>query len=224
MCGRYALFGPVSRHTGHFGLQGELDLEDRYNIAPTQAVPVIRASDDGLREVVLARWGLLPAWVKDPGSIAHPINAKAETAGQKPMFRHAFRKSRVLVPASGFYEWKGRAGSKQPYFIRLKDGEPMGLGGLLERWTGPDGVQLSCCILTVDANELLASIHERMPVIIRPEDYDAWLDPGLTDIDIVGELIDPYPAEAMEAYPVGRAVGNPESQGPVLVEPVAGPP
>jgi putative SOS response-associated peptidase YedK len=220
MCGRYALYGPVSRHRQHFGVEPD-NWIDRYNIAPTQLSPVIRASKEGTaREVIEAQWGLLPSWAKDPAAINHPINARAETVATKPMFRTAFKRFRVLVPASGFYEWKQLAGGKQPYFIRLRGEEPMGFGGLLERWEGPEGVVWTYCIIVTEPNELVAGIHNRMPVIIRPEDYDAWLDPGLIEPGIVSELMAPYPSDLMEAYPVGRAVGNPRSQGPELVAPM----
>lgn len=220
MCGRYALYGPHSRLREQFGVEpGEFAA--RYNIAPSQDAPVIRGGADGGRELILARWGLLPSWVKEPGRLAQPINAKLETAGEKPMFRHAFRRSRVLVPASGFYEWTPVAGYKQPYFVRPPGGEALfGFGGLLEHWAGPEGRLLSFSILTTAANEAMRPIHERMPVIIRPEDYAAWLDPGVTDAHLVRELAGEYPPAAMEVYPVGRAVGNPRAQGPGLIEPI----
>ncbi|MDO9597025.1 MAG: SOS response-associated peptidase [Azoarcus sp.] len=223
MCGRYALYGPHSR------LQREFDFEfeeidkvkiDLYNIAPSQWAPVIRATPAGRRSLIRARWGLLPSWVKEPGKLTQPINAKVETAAEKPMFRHAFRHSRVLVPISGFYEWQPVAGGKQPFFIRPVNHEShFALGGLLERWDGPDGVVLTFAVLTTEANELIRPIHDRMPVIIRPENYDAWLDPELVDAAAVRSLASPYPADLMEKYPVGRAVGNPRAQGPELIEP-----
>lgn len=225
MCGRYVLYGPRSRLVEQFDPGFEelhewpSDLE-LFNIAPTQSPPVVRARPDGGREIVPARWGLLPAWVKEPGKLAQPINAKLETAGEKPMFRSAFRKSRVLVPASGFYEWQAVAGGKQPFFIYPAGRELFGFGGLLERWHGTDGPVLSFAILTTAANDLMRPIHERMPVIIRPEDYEAWLDPKLTDAALVRALADKDPADSMAAYPVGREVGNPRAQGPALIEPL----
>lgn len=220
MCGRYALYGPVSRHRSHFGLRDDFDFVDRYNIAPSQSAGVIRAGADGRREIVEASWGLLPGWVRDPVRLPRPINAKVETVATNGMFRTAFKRFRVLVPACGFYEWQARpAGGKQPFFIRLKD-EPMGFGGLLERWGEADNVVWSYCVITTAPNELVAPIHNRMPVIIRPEDYGAWLDPGLTDPGIVSELMRPYPAVMMEAYPVGKAVGNTRAQGPELMRPI----
>jgi putative SOS response-associated peptidase YedK len=192
-----------------------------FNIAPTQSPPVIRARADGPRELIPARWGLLPSWVKEPGRLAQPINAKIETASEKPMFRHAFRKSRVLVPASGFYEWQPGPDHKEPYFVRPVGGEALfAVAGLLEYWRGPDGEVVIFAILTTAANEQMRPIHDHMPVILLPEDYAAWLDPGVTDPGLVRELAGGYPADRMEAYPVGRAVGNPRSQGPGLVEPL----
>lgn len=220
MCGRYALYGPQSRLREQFGVEPG-DLEERYNIAPSQDAPIVRCGTDGGRELISARWGLLPSWVKNPGKLAQPINAKVETAGEKPMFRHAFKRSRVLVPASGFYEWVLVAGYKQPYFIRPVGGETLfGFGGLLEHWDGPEGSVLTFAILTTAANDLIRPIHDRMPVIIRPEGYAVWLDHGVTDGLLVRELAGEYPSDEMEAHPVGRGVGNPRSQGPELVEPI----
>lgn len=220
MCGRYALCGPVSRHRQHFGLQDDFDFADRYNIAPSQLSPVIRATRDGAREAIEAQWGLLPGWVKDPSKIAHPINAKAETAAEKPMFRTAFRRFRILVPANGFYEWMQRPSGKQPFFIRLRNETPIGFGGLLEHREDSNGMLYTYTILTTEPNEVCKPIHNRMPVIIAPENYEAWLDPTLTDPSRVKELITPYPAALMEAYPVSRAVGNPRSQGSDLIQPI----
>lgn len=221
MCGRYALYGPQSRLREQFGVEPP-DLVERYNIAPSQHAPIVRCAADGGLEMIFARWGLLPSWVKEPGKVAQPINAKLETAGEKPMFRHAFKRSRVLVPASGFYEWVPVAGYKQPYFIRPVGGEALfGFGGLLEHWEGPEGAVLTFAILTTGANNLMRPIHDRMPVIIRPEDYAVWLDHGVTDAHLVRELAGEYPPASMEAYPVRRAVGNPRAQGAELVEPVA---
>lgn len=220
MCGRYALYGPHSRLREQFSVEPD-DLVDRYNIAPSQAALVVRCGADARRELVTARWGLLPSWVKEPGKLAQPINAKVETADEKPMFRHAFKRSRVLVPASGFYEWVPVTGYKQPYFIRPAGGEALfGFGGLLEHWDGPEGGVQTFAILTTAANEVMRSIHDRMPVMVQPEDYATWLDPGVTDAHLVRELVGEYPAARLDAYPVGRAVGNPRAEGPGLVEPL----
>ncbi len=221
MCGRYALYGPQSRLREQFGVEPVPAWPDRYNIAPSQFAPVVSAGGGGERQIVQAKWGLLPSWVKEPGERAQPINARIETAAEKPMFRHAFGKRRVLVPASGFYEWALSGDHKQPWFIHPRGDEFFALGGLLEHWEGPDGTVLSYAILTMAANDLVAPIHDRMPVIVQPEDYAAWLDPGMTEADSVRALAGPFPSALMEAFRVGRAVGNPRSDGPGLVKPLA---
>ena len=152
MCGRFALNSPPGKLKEHFATTNILDLKPHFNIAPSQTVPVVRLDEAGNRVFTSARWGLIPSWVKDPAELQHPINAKAETAAIKPMFRHAYRKSRVLVPADGFYEWAAKDGVKQPYLIKLRDGEPMGMGGLLEHWQGPEGDVATFTILTTSAN------------------------------------------------------------------------
>lgn len=217
MCGRYALNESPARLKEHFGTTNELDLQPRFNIAPTQTVPVVRLDETGNRVFTLARWGLIPSWVKDSNELQHPINAKAETAAIKPMFRHAYRKSRVLVPANAFYEWVSKDG-KQPYLIRLRGGEPMGMGGLLEHWQGPEGDVMTFTILTTDANAMMSKIHDRMPVIIRPEDYAAWIDTKLTDVTKIQAMAQPYPERFMEAYPVSRKVNSPQHDSPDLIE------
>ena len=219
MCGRFALYRSPARLKEHFAAANELDLKPRFNIAPTQTVPVVRPDETGNRVFTFARWGLIPSWVKDPEEIQHPINAKAETAAIKPMFRHAYRKSRVLIPADAFYEWTPKDG-KQPYLVRLRDGEPMGMGGLLEHWQGAEGDVTTFTILTVDANSLMAKIHDRMPVIIRPEDYAAWLDTNLTDVIKIQAMVQPYPDRFMEAYPVSRKVNSPLHDSPDLIDEV----
>ncbi len=218
MCGRYILYGSPAKFKEHFATTGELDFKPRYNIAPTQAVPVVRLDETGNRVFTLVRWGLIPSWVKDSEEIQHPINAKAETAAIKPMFRHAYRKNRVLVPANAFYEWVPKNG-KQPYLIRLRDSEPMGMGGVLEHWQGPEGDVMTFTILTTEANSLMAKIHTRIPVIIRPEDFTAWIDTNLTDVTKIQAMAQPYPDKLMEAYPVSRKVNSPQHDSPDLIEP-----
>lgn len=217
MCGRFALYSSPAKLKEYFATSNELDLKPRFNIAPTQTVPVIRLDESGKRVFTFARWGLIPSWVKDPVEIQHPINAKAETAAIKPMFRHAYRKSRVLVPADAFYEWAPKNG-KQPYLIRLRNGEPMGIGGLLERWQGAEGDVITFTILTVDANPFMSKIHDRMPVIIKPEDYANWIDINLTDVTKIQAMAQPYPDRFMEAYPVSRKVNSPQHDSPDLIE------
>jgi putative SOS response-associated peptidase YedK len=200
----------------HFGVANEIDIAPRFNIAPSSVLPVIRQIN-GQRTFLLAKWGLIPSWAKDSESLPQPINAKAETAAIKPMFRHAFRKSRVLVPADAFYEWKAQPDGKQPYLIRMRDESPFGIGGLLEHWRGPDGEVLTFTLLTTEPNPLMARIHNRMPVIVRPEDYARWLDPGRNDIAELHGMIAYYPDRLMEAYPVSRKVNSPANDGPELL-------
>jgi len=219
MCGRYALYGPFSRHRDHFGVRGDLfDFDPRYNLAPSQALPIVRADQAGNRSFLLALWGLIPALTKVTDTLLKPINAKAETAAIKPMFRHAFRQSRVLVPADAFYEWKSVAGQKQPYLIRMKDEQPFGMGGLLEYWRGPAGDVATFAILTTSPNALVAEIYNRMPVIIHSENYAEWLDPTVTDVSRLHTLIGPYPEQFMEAYPVSKMVNSPANEGMELLE------
>ena len=219
MCGRFALYGSPAKLKEHFVTTNELDLKPRFNIAPSQTVPVIQVDETGNRIFTFARWGLIPSWVKTPEDLQHPINAKAETAAIKPMFRHAYRKSRVLIPADAFYEWAPRDG-KQPYLIKLRDGEPMGMGGLQEHWQGPEGDVITFAILTIDANPLMAGIHDRMPVIIKPEDYTDWIDTRLTDVTKIQAMTQPYPERFMEAYPISRKVNSPKNDSSDLIEPM----
>jgi putative SOS response-associated peptidase YedK len=218
MCGRYAIYGPHSRYREQFGTEDEFDLPPRFNVAPSQVLPVVRQEPGGGRRYLMARWGLLPSWVRDPDAASHPINAKAETAATRPMFRHALRKSRVLVPADGFYEWKIEAGGKQPFLVRMRDRSPFGMAGLLEHWRGPEGDVATFAILTTDANGMLAEIYDRMPAIIRPEDYATWLDPEQEDVTVQQALLGPYPEQLMEAHRVGRRINNPANEGPDLIE------
>ncbi len=218
MCERFALYASPASLKEHFATANAPDREPCFNIAPAQSVLVVYIDDTGNRVFTLARWGLIPSWVKDTEELQQPSNAKAETAAINPMFRHAYRESRVLVPADAFYEWAARDG-RQPYLIRLRDAEPMGLGGLLETWHGPAGSIVTFTILTIEANPLMAAIHDRMPVIIRPEDYAAWIDPSLNDIIRIQSMARPYPERLMEAYPVSRKIDSPQYDSPDLIEP-----
>lgn len=224
MCGRYALYGPTSRLQQQFVIPDDIDELPRdmpnplawYNIAPSQTAPVILAQRGGVRQIIYAKWGLLPSWVKVPGTMAAPINARVETVGEKPMFRSAWRRCRIIVPACGFYEWRTVADQKQPYYIHPTGDALFGFAGLLEK----HGDVFNFALLTTTANSLMEKIHDRMPVILRPADYAAWLDPGITDSDFVRPLAGKYPAALMAMHPVGRTVGNPRSQGAQLIEPI----
>jgi putative SOS response-associated peptidase YedK len=220
MCGRFTLTtdpGAVARRFGAPPAQGGGG-RPRYNIAPTQTV--ITVTEDGARRLEEMRWGLVPAWAKDPKSGSRMINARAETLAEKPAFRGVLRRRRCLIPADGFYEWpEGPGGrkAKQPMYVRLTTGEPFAFAGLWDEWRPPEGGEplRTCTIVTTEANALLATFHHRMPVILAPEVEAVWLDPGLSDPEHLRSLLVPYPAEAMEAYPVSpevNAVGNDHAQ------------
>jgi putative SOS response-associated peptidase YedK len=219
MCGRYALYGPSSRYQEHFHTESWPDFPDRYNIAPSAWVPVIRQAPDGRRVADLLRWGLIPNWSKDEAIGAKLNNARGETVADKPSFRLAYRKRRCIVPAMGYYEWQEVAGErKQPWFIHLKSDEPMAMGGLWESWTNPDGeIVRTFCVVTVGPNEVMAPIHDRMPVILRPEDWSAWLSPD-SDVGGIAPMVSPAPSETMEAWRVSRRVSSAREDSPDLLE------
>jgi putative SOS response-associated peptidase YedK len=222
MCGRYNLRANLADVAGAFDLQHTFDFEPRYNIAPTQSVPAIRRTAGG-REPVLLRWGLIPSWAKDASIGNSLINARAETVAEKPAFRSAFKRRRCLIPATGFYEWQATGGKhKQPFHIRLKGEGVFAFAGLWERWDPPGGPPVeSFAIITTEPNELCAGIHNRMPVILHPEDYDAWTATGEPrDTDELRGLLVPYPAGRMEAHPVSRFVSNARNEGPQCVTPL----
>jgi putative SOS response-associated peptidase YedK len=234
MCGRFTLTNPNQDMLVQFSLTQMPALEPRYNIAPTQPVAAVRpvqsqtgtgamAEEEGGREMALLHWGLIPFWAKDPEIGARLINARSETVAEKPAFREAFRRRRCLVVADGFYEWMKQDGLKQPFHIRLRDGQPFAFAGLWERWRGPEGTVESCTLLTTEPNELMRPIHNRMPVILSPADYDLWLDPSVRpgpSPDVLHGLLRPYPAMEMVAYPVSRRVNNPDNEDPRCVEPL----
>ena len=221
MCGRYTLTPEPHE------LQLLLDLgpfthivQPRYNIAPTQPVPIVK--DPNTRAVELYRWGLVPFWAKDLDIGSRLINARAETAAQKPAFRAAFKYRRCLILADGFYEWKKeqQSNAKTPYLFKLKDDAPFTFAGLYEHWEPPVGGELhTCTILTCEPNELVGQMHSRMPVMLDAEARWRWLDPEL-DQRSLQALLKPYPADEMKAYPVSKAVNSPGNDTPDVVEPV----
>lgn len=225
MCGRYTESAAFDVLAERFGLEVEESADEalfgRYNIAPSQPVPIIVA-DNGRRRLLAARWGLRPHWACD-GKLA-PINARAETVATSPMFREALKHHRCLMPADGFYEWQVRPGQKrkQPYYIRLKGGELFAFAGLYTP-TGPEGeVPATCTIVTTAPNDLLAPIHNRMPVILESREEGRWLDPRVAKAADVLPCLRPLPAERMEAYAVSPLVSSPRSNGPELIAPVTG--
>ena len=219
MCGRYYFFTPADIVAGRFGLESAPALRPRFNIAPRSEAPVILA-DEGTRRLVAMRWGLVPSWSKDPASAYKMINARAETAPEKPSFRGPFRRQRLLVPSDGFYEWKREGETKRPFAFDLASKEPFAMAGLWDRWRTPEGGELlSFTILTTSANPVVSSVHDRMPVILPREAETAWLDPTESETALKSLLV-PYAGE-MEAVPIGKAVDNPRNDGPELLSPVA---
>jgi putative SOS response-associated peptidase YedK len=201
-------------------LRSDFSLDPRYNIAPSQQVIACRISpQEAKRELVTLKWGLIPFWVEDPAIGNRMINARSETVAGKPSFREAFKKRRALIPTSGFYEWKKEQGGKQPYYICRKDGEPFSLAGLWELWQKGEEPLESCTIITTGANALVAPLHERMPVIISPEQYSYWLNPH-SDPVALQELLQPSPPEEFVCYPVSRLVNSPANDSPELVLPL----
>jgi putative SOS response-associated peptidase YedK len=220
MCGRFTLRKPAERIAREFQLEEIPAIEARYNIAPTQNILAIRQSPDG-REAVMCKWGLIPSWAKDASISAKLINARSETVAEKPSFREAFKRRRCIIPADGFYEWQRTGGKKQPFYFKLKDDGLFGLGALWDSWRTPDEESLeTCSILTIEANEVLRPVHKRMPVILHSDDYDLWLDEDDRKQELRTELLRPYPASEMTAYPVRTSINSPQHQGEELVQPI----
>jgi putative SOS response-associated peptidase YedK len=222
MCGRYRLTAKERYIAEHFDLEeSEVHWTPRYNIAPTQEAAIVRQDRKQPRRVFsLMRWGLIPAWAKDASIGYKTINAMCETAAEKAAFREAMRRRRCLVPADGFYEWQklGRK-EKQPYNIGMTDDSLFAFAGLWERWSDPAGTPLnSFTILTTAANPLLSGIHDRMPVIVKREDYDLWLDPGMTDPEGVADLLKPLDARLMKKFPVSARVGNADNDDAEIIQ------
>ena len=222
MCGRFTLFEADKILSKEFGVSGFPPLSPRYNIAPSQPVAAVRAAPTGAgRELALLRWGLIPSWSKDPAIGNRLINARAETAREKPSFRNAFRRHRCLIPASGFYEWQRQERGKQPYFVRMRDGRPFAFAGLWDRWESADeGSVETCTILTTAPNAVLAPIHDRMPVILPRAEYARWLDPSLRDTDSLAPLLVPFPPEDMLAFPVSSRVNPPTTDDEKCIAPL----
>jgi putative SOS response-associated peptidase YedK len=221
VCGRFTLRAPPEAVAEHFGLAEPPELSARYNIAPGQAVATIRAAaGEPARVCELRTWGLVPAWAKDPAIGHRMINARAETVAEKPAFRAAFRRRRCLIPADGFYEWAAGPAPKQPYMVAREAGALFGFAGLWEAWRSEDGREVrSCTIITTRANTTLRCVHERMPVILDPTDYTAWLDPGPGDGERLRELLAPCPEGWLVLQTVGLHVNDPRHDDPDCAAP-----
>jgi putative SOS response-associated peptidase YedK len=220
MCGRFTLTVDGEALAEQLDLPVAPDIAPRYNIAPTQPVAAVRASiGSGQRELTYFHWGLIPSWAKDLKGGARMINARAETAAEKPAFRAALKYRRCLVPADGFYEWQKTDGKKQPIYLRMADGRPFAFAGLWEHWQSADGSEIeSCTLLTTSPNELIRPVHDRMPVILHPDDYDLWLDPKMQTADRLQPLLQAYPAEEMTYYAVSTVVNNAQFDDPRCIE------
>lgn len=219
MCGRYQLHTPVAILQQAFRFSQRPNLEPRYNIAPTQSVPIVRRTTGDELELAMVRWGLVPFWAKELSVGARMINARAERVATAPSFRAAFKARRCLVPADGFYEWRKveDAKRKQPYVIRRRDRQPFAFAGLWESWKGPDGPVETCTIITTQANATLASLHERMPVILEAADHERWLDPGKP---AAADLLKPAADDLLEVFPVSTRVNYVANEGADLIEPI----
>jgi putative SOS response-associated peptidase YedK len=219
MCGRYGFEAGQRELLTRFQIEQVVEqLPISFNVVPGMTMPVVvRESPNRLE---LMEWGFLPRWAKEPRGVRRPINARAETVATTPMFRNAFRSQRCLVPARGFYEWQQTPSGKQPYWIRLPGGELFGFAGLWEAWRDRHGEEVrSYTIITTAPNELMAPIHNRMPVILPRDAEELWLNPDETEGERLRELLRPYDASEMEAWPVGRAVNNPRNDSPELISP-----
>ncbi len=218
MCGRFTLAVDINTIARVFNaaIPSALNTEARYNIAPQQNVLTVMR--DETTHLDLLRWGLIPSWAREESIGSKMINARAETLAEKPSFKRLLHSKRCLLVADGFYEWKKEQGGKTPMYITLRDKEPFAFAGLWDTWRDADGQQIrTCTIITTEANELVASIHNRMPVILPSKVQEEWLDPSLHDDRILLPLLAPYPAEEMSARPVSRLVNNPRYEGAELI-------
>jgi len=223
MCGRYLITSAPEAFRRLFRYREQADFPPRYNVAPTQPVPIVRLVE-GERQLALVRWGLVPAWVKDPRGFSLIVNARGESVNDKPAFRNAMRRRRCLFPADGFYDWQDQGGRKRPFCVRPKDGAPIAFAGLWESWMGPNGEEMeTAAIVTTRANRELAPLHDRMPVIVPPDAFDFWLDCARVDAETAAALIAPAPEGRLEAYEVSPAVNRTANDGPELIVPATAP-
>jgi putative SOS response-associated peptidase YedK len=219
MCGRFVIKTPPNQLREAFGYAEQPNFPPRYNIAPTQPIPVVRI-DNGRRSFALVRWGLIPAWVKDPRGFSLLINARAESVLDKPAFRNAMRRRRCLVPADGFYEWKQDGARKRPFFAAART--PVAFAGLWEPWIGPNGEEVeTACIITTTANRTLRALHDRMPAVIAPQAFDLWLDCARVDAETAAALLVPAAEDTFAAHEISTAVNRTANDSPALIEPLA---
>jgi len=221
MCGRYLIISTPEAIRALFRYPEQPNFPPRYNVAPTQPVPIVRLLE-GERHFALVRWGLIPAWVKDPRGFALLINARCDSVNDKPAFRNAMKRRRCLIPADGFYEWMEQGGKRRPHVVRPKHGGPIAFAGLWESWMGRNGEEIdTAAIVTTQASRDIAHIHDRMPVIVPPDAFDFWLDCTNVDAVTAAAVITPAPAERLEAYEISNAVNHAANDSPALLEPAS---
>jgi len=220
MCGRFVLENSPEQLMKVYKLSSLPDLSPRYNVAPSQQIAVVRQQNGGDRELVMMQWGLIPSWAKDPAIGYKMINARSETAHEKPPFKQALRSRRCIVPVSGFYEWEKKGKEKIPHYIHLRDGDIMSLAGIWETWKSPEGERLeTCTILTTVANSLLKPLHDRMPVVLHNEEFNLWFNRDVDDINLLVELFHSYPSDRLEEYIVSKGVNSPSNDSPECIVP-----
>ena len=221
MCGRFVRTTPIERYSALFSASGSIELKASYNIAPSSQILLARNNAKGGRELVALKWGLVPSWSKEPKTEYSTINARAETVDEKPTFRNAFKSRRCLIASDGFIEWQKKSdGTKQPYFIGLTDQKPFAFAGIWERWEREGQILESCAIIVTQANELMKPIHDRMPVILSPDYYDAWMNPQETRSSNLKSLLLPYPSDRMKAYPISIVINSPLNDNSDLILPL----
>jgi putative SOS response-associated peptidase YedK len=229
MCGRFSSTTQLSFLLERFRAEPDGGVEDHrpsWNVAPASDILVVVAGSDGARQLRELRWGLVPRWAKDPKSGSRMINMRAETVREKPTWQRTLASKRCIIPIDGFYEWQdqGKGKRKQPFYITARDEQPLALAGLWATWRDPDSDDelWTCTILTTSANKLMRSVHHRMPVILLPESWDAWLDPDNKDVEQLAALLEPAPEDLLMLWPVDPAVGNIRNNRPELQEPLEG--
>ena len=220
MCGRFTLQTPEAQIRKAFNLPmgDQLGLSPRYNIAPSQDIPIIRDTKDG-HELILVQWGLVPHWSKESKTKYSTINARIESVAEKPTYRTPFKSQRCLIPADGFYEWKVVNGHKIPHYIRMRKGEVFAFAGIWDRWEGEGKTLDSCSIIVMPANEVMKPIHERMPAIIAPAHYDLWLDQRITEKDEIMEFLNSAPSGSLKYYPISPWVNSPQHDDERCIQP-----
>ena len=223
MCSRFTITSHPNAIRDYFHYRNKEEFPPRYNIAPSQPVPIVREAENGRRELMLVRWGLIPSWVKDPGDFSMIINARSETVMEKPSFRSAIKHRRCLVPADGFYEWQGARGQKRPYFIRPKEGGPIAFAGIWEDWMDGQGSEMSSmAILTTASDDVASKVHNRMPVIVNEEHFDDWLDCKNVRANEALQLVQGSSGVAFEIEEINRRVNNPRNDDADVQKPVQG--